>query len=59
MESTTNTSGDQYGINNVLQAADASYYYAIDNGDGTYTRPTDRIPGNPSAGEGIDVQLTN
>ena len=39
------------------KAADANYYYAIDNGDGTYTRTTDRIPENPSAGEGADAKV--
>ncbi|WP_261371595.1 mucin-binding protein [Weissella cibaria] len=45
------------GINVFAKAADANYYYAIDNGDGTYTRTTDRIPENPSAGEGADAKV--
>ncbi|WP_386085185.1 mucus-binding protein [Weissella cibaria] len=55
--STTNTNWRMTGINVFAKAADANYYYAIDNGDGTYTRTTDRIPENPSAGEGADAKV--
>ncbi|MCT0022670.1 LPXTG cell wall anchor domain-containing protein [Weissella confusa] len=45
------------GINVFATAADANYYYAIDNGDGTYTKTTDRIPVNTSAGQGSDAKI--
>ena len=45
------------GINVFATAADANYYYAIDNGDGTYTKTTDRIPVNTSAGQGSDAKV--
>ncbi|UOX37561.1 mucin-binding protein [Weissella cibaria] len=41
-------------INVFATADDANYYYAIDNGDGTYTKTTQRIPVNTANGASGD-----
>ncbi|WP_229030788.1 hypothetical protein [Weissella confusa] len=45
------------GITTKATAADANYYYAIDNGDGTYTKTDIRIPVNTSAGSTGDAKV--
>ncbi|MCT0957891.1 mucus-binding protein [Weissella cibaria] len=43
-------------INVFATADDANYYYAIDNGDGTYTKTTQRIPVNTANGASGDAK---
>ncbi|WP_242459535.1 hypothetical protein [Weissella confusa] len=45
------------GITTKSTLADANYYYAIDNGDGTYTKTDIRIPVNTSAGSTGDAKV--
>ncbi|WP_259716046.1 mucin-binding protein [Weissella confusa] len=45
------------GITTKSTLADANYYYAIDNGDGTYTKTDIRIPVNTSAGATGDAKV--
>lgn len=45
------------GITTKSTLADANYYYAIDNGDGTYTKTDIRIPVNTSAGSNGDAKV--
>ncbi|WP_259713579.1 mucin-binding protein [Weissella cibaria] len=54
--STTLQSWTMQGITTKSTLADANYYYAIDNGDGTYTKTDIRIPVNESAGAGGDAK---
>ncbi|WCE24305.1 mucus-binding protein [Weissella cibaria] len=56
--STTLQSWTMQGITTKSTLADANYYYAIDNGDGTYTKTDIRIPVNESAGAGGDAKTT-
>ena len=54
---TTLQSWTMQGITTKSTLADANYYYAIDNGDGTYTKTDIRIPVNTSAGSTGDGKV--
>ncbi|WP_242050950.1 mucin-binding protein [Weissella confusa] len=54
---TTLQSWTMQGITTKSTLADANYYYAIDNGDGTYTKTDIRIPVNTSAGSTGDAKV--
>lgn len=55
--STSLQSWTMQGITTKSTLADANYYYAIDNGDGTYTKTDIRIPVNTSAGSTGDAKV--
>ena len=55
--STSLQSWTMQGITTKSTLADANYYYAIDNGDGTYTKTDIRIPINTSAGSTGDAKV--